>query len=218
MLPPDEGPADRSHYQSYKLRRIFYRQRPPLPGSEANETQEYRYIVMEMPWERVKTISALKASEVVRYKDILKTVPYNPARDAETFALVFNTILMTSPDPYRPITKEEAKIFGDGTFLTYAYGQPAGFAVLTHEKDEGTQENIGVIAGIGIMPKFRGRRFAIAFALGLLDWFKARGVSRLQCEVYEHNDVSHRFITSLGFSEVGEMFLGRDQAEAKRIS
>ena len=91
------------------------------------------------------------------------------------------------------------------------YHEPAGFAALTIE--DTPEGKIGVIAGIGVMPKFRGKKIALAIAKAVVDWFQKIGVKKLQCEVYENNDVSYRFISSFGFHKVAEMYLHKDITE-----
>lgn len=205
---------DRRNFQSFKLRHIFQRS----PDTVLNNTRArvdnsgYRYIIMELPWDRIPILLNMKKQEIEHLKNVLVVRPYSPEKDAEIFAKVFNTILITSPDPYRPITIEEAKIFSsNGTFLAFLYHEPAGFAALTIE--DTPEGKIGVIAGIGVMPKFRGKKIALAIAIAVVDWFQKIGVKKLQCEVYENNDVSYRFISSLGFHKVGEMYLDKDITE-----
>ena len=211
----DSKTNDRSGFQSFKLRRLFQKELPVKKGTDKNGDQTgYRYIIMELPIERVPIIYDIKEKEIKTQEHVLKVKPYNPENDseAETFAMVFNTILLTSPDPYRPMTLEDAKIFSaDGTFLAYLFGQPAGFAALTVENT--AVGKIGVIAGIGVMPKFRGKKVALALATTIVEWFNTKKVSKLQCEVYEYNDISYNFISSLGFHEVGEMYLNQDDVE-----
>jgi len=216
MVELDSKTNDRSGFQSFKLRRLFQKELPVKKGFDKKGVQSgYRYIIMELPIERVPIIYEIKEKEIKRQENVLKVKSYNPEDDneAETFAMIFNTVLLTSPDPYRPMTLEDAKIFSpDGTFLAYLYGQPAGFAALTVEDtDEG---NIGVIAGIGVMPKFRGKKVALALATTIIEWFsKKKNINKLQCEVYEYNDISYNFISSLGFHEVGEMYLNQETVE-----
>ncbi|MHA1990715.1 MAG: GNAT family N-acetyltransferase, partial [Candidatus Hodarchaeales archaeon] len=205
--------SDRSGFQSFKLRRLFQKELPVRKGKAIKDSPDgFRYIVMELPMDRVPVIYEIKEKEIKRMEKILKVKPYDPEKEAETFTLVFNTILLTSPDPYRNLLPDEAKIFSpDGTFLAYLYGEPAGFAALTVEETE--EGRIGVIAGIGVMPKFRGKKVALALATTIVEWFNKKQVSKLQCEVYEFNDISYNFISSLGFHEVGEMYLNQENVE-----
>ncbi|MFW9929380.1 MAG: GNAT family N-acetyltransferase [Candidatus Thorarchaeota archaeon] len=209
----DQKNSDRSSYQSFKLRRIFQKELP-IKSTQTEQVNKlgHRYIIMELPIERVPVIYKMKEKDIEKLVDVIKIKPYNPDKDAETFAFVFNTILMTSPDPYRPMSIEEAKIFSsNGTFLAFLYGQPAGFAALTIENTE--EGKVGVIAGIGVMPKFRGKKVALSLTKTILGWFSEMDVVKLQCEVYEFNEVSYNFISSLGFHEVGEMYLDSEISE-----
>ncbi|OLS26268.1 MAG: hypothetical protein HeimC3_10470 [Candidatus Heimdallarchaeota archaeon LC_3] len=215
LVELDSKKIDRSGFQSFKLRRLFQKKLPIENGiDKKGEQTGYRYLIMELPLERIPIIYEIKEKEIKRQEKVLKIKSYNPEDNSmtETFAMIFNTILLTSPDPYRPMTLEDAKIFSpDGTFLAYLYGQPAGFAALTVEDTE--EGKIGVIAGIGVMPKFRGKKVALALTTTIIEWFNKKNVKKLQCEVYEFNDISYNFISSLGFHEVGEMYLDQETVE-----
>lgn len=132
----------------------------------------------------------------------------NNPKDNELFTEIFNLVLLTSPDPYRPITMEEShNFFKEGTFLAFLYGRCVGYGVITVEEDTEVGK-IGVIAGIGVHPKFRRKKVAQRLAIELGKWFQSRpDLVKLQCEVYEQNLVSQQFISSFGFKIVGEIYI-----------
>ena len=68
-----------------------------------------------------------------------------------------------------------------------------GFVILCYE---GLNNEYGVIAGLGIEPRFHRR--GIGTALGIEAWkfFKQNNVKEIRCEVYYKNIVSLNFVKS----------------------
>jgi ribosomal protein S18 acetylase RimI-like enzyme len=186
------------------LQRMFQR--------EDLEPKKHKYYLMEIEPEKVKEIlNEFKSKEqkFSKLMNLVKVRPYNweDEKDQKMFTELFNLVLLSSPDPFRPLTQEEAaKYFKEGTFLAFLYGKCVGYGVLTIEKTD--QGKIGVIAGIGVHPKHRRKNIALKLALEMAQWFLDKGdLVKLQCEVYERNEVSYKFITSFGFKKVGEFYL-----------
>jgi len=172
-----------------------------------------KYYLMEITIDKVKSVIEHFEEENVKHPisllQLIKVREYDsedPA-DNELFTTLFNLVLMTSPDPYRPLTVSDAnKYFKEGTFLAFLYGQCVGYGVLTIENTE--IGKIGVIAGIGVHPKHRRKKIALKIALEMGKWFLQRSdLIALQCEVYHENITSQKFISSFGFRIVGEIFL-----------
>lgn len=198
-----------------KFERIIHRERTTqrLLQQLPPETS-HRYLVMELPLNKLRYLLSKKDELLGRshpsVTDVVHVRRYDPEKypeDPQTFADLFNLVLMTSPDPYRPLTVEEAfTYFKQGTFLAFLYGKPAGYGVVTIE--DTPEGRIGVIAGIGVHPKHRRKKVALTIAASIGEWFEERGdLLKLQCEVYERNHTSQAFISSLGFEVVGEMHL-----------
>ena len=107
---------------------------------------------------------------------------------------------MTSCTPYSPITLVTLKRiwnFDDTTILiARVYGTDGGFIILDLE---GPNKEFGIIAGLGVIPRFQ--RKGLGKILGMAAWnhFKKIGVKELRCEVYHENKASYDFISSLGF-------------------
>ncbi|MHA2362663.1 MAG: GNAT family N-acetyltransferase [Candidatus Hodarchaeales archaeon] len=192
-----------------KLRRIFKRKRKQqvLLQKEPPE-QGFRYLIMELPYEKIRELYKIKEQLIGNKKDLVQVrLLQADTEDSLIFKDLFNFVLMTSPDPYRPLTEGEArKFFKEGIFLAFLYGNPVGYGVITIENT--SKGKIGVIAGIGVHPRHRRKRVALTIAVAMGEWFLERkDLIKLQCEVYEKNQVSKLFISSLGFEIVGEMNL-----------
>ncbi|TFF90824.1 MAG: GNAT family N-acetyltransferase [Promethearchaeota archaeon] len=112
---------------------------------------------------------------------------------------------MTSSTPFSPIDLDSLKqIYSypeTEILIAKVYGNDAGFVILDYE---GPNNEIGVIAGLGVIPRFQ--RKGLGTVLGVAAWnhFKSHGVEELRCEVYVDNRVSYDFIYSLGFEPYEE--------------
>ena len=142
-----------------KLDRIIHRERAVQKALQKEDLgdKRHKYYLMEIPIEQVpfsiknfedKTTQSMRLA--YNSVTVRKYNNENP-KDNEEFTEIFNFVLLTSPDPYRPITLEEShKYFKEGTFLAFLYGMCVGYAVVTIEETE--IGKIGVIAGIGVHP------------------------------------------------------------------
>ena len=203
--------------QSYpKIGRLIHRERTVQKILQKNELgpQKHKYFLMEVPIEKVPDSIRdfeKRSTDITRLAyNAVRVRKYNAddPKDNALFTEIFNLVLLTSPDPYRPITLQESeKYFKEGTFLAFLYGKCVGYAVVTIENDPDVGK-IGVIAGIGVHPKFRRKKVAQKLAIEIGKWFLSRkDLKKLQCEVYEENVVSQQFISSFGFQIVGEIFI-----------
>jgi len=161
--------------------------------------KKYRYLVMKLPWDKVPDLLDKKKAELADhvYKKGLKFKQYDKVTDAHLFASLVNKIILTSPDPYRSLEMEDAFKFSEGTFIVYLHGQPIGFLVCTIEEENG--EKLGVIAGLGLLPRYRRRKIGMLICMKAAEYFEGKNVDALICDVYENNKPSYSLITSLGF-------------------
>ena len=109
---------------------------------------------------------------------------------------------LTSRTPFSAISVSSLKTICDypETIILIAkvYGSDAGFAILDCE---GENQEIGVIAGMGIIPRFQRKGLGTVIGMAAWTYFKNKGVQELRCEVYTGNTVSYQFIKSIGFKE-----------------
>ncbi|MFX0124103.1 MAG: GNAT family N-acetyltransferase [Candidatus Hodarchaeota archaeon] len=174
------------------------------------QDRKKRYVIVEAPITTVsyyltQRIEALqKASEpeslYIEELDVLQS------KKVHQFVKIFNLVLATSPDTFIPLSKEDAQqYFEHGTFIAIEYYKPIGYCTVTIEKRD--ESNIGIIAGIGVHPSCRGRNIALALIQKSLRYMIDKEVDMIQADIYEMNVPSLRLFSSLGFCEVGEMFL-----------
>ncbi|MHA1975043.1 MAG: GNAT family N-acetyltransferase [Candidatus Hodarchaeales archaeon] len=155
-----------------------------------------------------------KIKRIIEKDDFLKKVKirnFNHAKDADDFIRVYNRAFITAPDPYRSLTFEDIKNFDEkSTFVAVLYNRIVGFIFLTIEpliKSGMTVGKQGVIAGIGVDPRYRRRKIAFLLAAKAAEYFTENAVDELLCEVYFENKISYNFIRNFGFQNTGEIFL-----------
>jgi len=109
---------------------------------------------------------------------------------------------LTSQTPFSAISVSSLKTIWEDPetiiLIAKVYGSDAGFAILDFE---GENREIGVIAGMGILPRFQRKGLGTVIGMAAWNYFKNKGVKELRCEVYKGNTVSYQFIKSIGFKE-----------------
>jgi ribosomal protein S18 acetylase RimI-like enzyme len=160
------------------------------------------YIQMKLPVAMITPELEKNLQEKVE-RNILKAKVREASReDLESVMHIHNRSWMVSNTPFTPISIDSLEIINEypETIILVAkvYGEDAGFVILDFE---GESKDIGVIAGLGVLPRFQ--RKGLGTVLGMAAWryFKKKGVKSLKCEVYKENTVSYNFIKSLGFEE-----------------
>lgn len=122
--------------------------------------------------------------------------------DVDEFVDLYNRCFLASPDPFCPLTPEQAtKLDPDGIFVAKLGGTLAGFIACFVEKQSGS--NYGEITGIGVLPSRRRKGVATALIKSASKYFLDSGVDEVYCEVYEKNIPSQMLIGAYGFVEVG---------------
>lgn len=160
------------------------------------------YVHLKLPVEKIST----KFEEQIKndidhnYLDIYTRKA--KMEDLKSILFIYNKAWKELTDPHGSMTTESLeKIFhfqDVAIILANIYGMDVGFIILDFE---GAEREYGIIAGLGILPRFQ--RKGIGKALGMAAWryFKEKGVIELRCEVFIENKHSYEFIKSLGFEE-----------------
>lgn len=122
--------------------------------------------------------------------------------DVEEFVSLYNRCFLASPDPFCPLTPEQAEQLNpEGIFVAKLWGKLAGFIACFVEKQ--SDSNYGEITGIGVLPSRRRKGVATALIKRASKYFLDSGVDDVYCEVYEENLPSQMLIQAYGFVEVG---------------
>ena len=127
---------------------------------------------------------------------------------------IYNRAWLTSNTPFRPIEKDTLKkIFNDPEtifLVAKVYGIDGGFVILDFE---GENKEYGVIAGLGVLPRFQGKGLGTILGLAAWNYFKEKGLEELRCEVYKDNQKSYKFIKGLNFEEFGKKIYRKEDFE-----
>jgi len=163
------------------------------------------YIQMRLPVEKITPEYETEVNKKVEHNILRAKIREATEDDLENIMNIYNKAWMTSNTPFSRITVDSLKeIYKDPDIIVLiakVYGSDSGFIILDYE---GPNREYGVIAGLGILPRFQ--RKGLGTVLGLAGWkyFKERGIKELRCEVYIDNKASYNFIKSLGFEECGK--------------
>ncbi len=169
---------------------------------EEIEVTGMKYIQMKLPVEKITPEFEEKLRKRVEKNILRAKIREAKIEDLESVSHVYNRSWMTSSTPYSPLTADSLKQIYDYSetviLLANVFGTDAGFVILDFE---GTDNEIGVIAGLGVIPRFQGKGLGTVLGIASWDYFKKKGVKELICEVYTDNKVSYNFIKSLGFED-----------------
>jgi len=177
-------------------------------------TTGMKYIQMRLPIEKITKQFEDDIKKKIETNIYQAKIREATEKDLEIVTEIYNKAWLTSRTPFRPIEKETLKtIFHhpDTIFLiARVYGIDGGFVILDLE---GESKEYGIIAGLGIIPRFQ--RKGLGTVLGLASWsyLKEKGIKELRCEVYKDNQASYQFIKGLQFEEFGEKTYRKEDFE-----
>ena len=172
------------------------------------------YLQMRLPIEKIT-----KEFENTLMGKIEKNIYRANIREAELNDLsiitdIYNKSWLTSSTPFRPIKRETLnQIFNDQNtvfLIANVYSSDGGFVILDFE---GENNEYGVIAGMGVLPRFQGKGLGTILGMAAWNYFKEKGLKELRCEVYEDNKKSFNFIEGLNFKEFGRITYRKEDFE-----
>ena len=162
--------------------------------------KEKSYVIMKA--------ASKEALELVTERSLKKQAPEHvkvhrlKKEQIQAFVSLYNRCFIASPDPFCPLTIEEAKkLDTEGIFVAELWGTPSGF-IACFVENRGARP-YGEITGIGVLPHRRRKGVAASLIRAAADYFIGAGVDEIYCEVYEDNTPSKMLISTYGFREVG---------------
>ena len=165
-------------------------------------TTGLEYIQMKLPVSKITPEVEDKLREKVEHNILQAKIREANLEDLESVMYLYNRSWLVSSTPFRAITKETLRIiyeYPETLFLiAKAYGSDGAFVILDYE---GSNREYGIIAGLGVLPRFQRKGLGTVIGLAAWNYFKKKGVKELRCEVYKENKVSYDFIKSIGFVE-----------------
>jgi len=181
-----------------------FERRDRTEGDIENEllTKGLEYIQMKLPVDKITPEFESKITEKVKRNILRAKIREAKLEDLESVVALYNRSWMTSNTPYSPISANSLKIiykYPETLILVAkAYGPDAAFVILDYE---GPNKEYGIIAGLGVIPRFQRKGLGTVIGMAAWNYFKKHGVKELRCEVFKDNKVSHNFIKSIGFEE-----------------
>ena len=165
-------------------------------------TEGLEYIQMKLPVSAITPEVEENLRKKVEHNILHAKIREANIEDLESVMYLYNRSWLVSSTPFRAITKETLRIiyeYPDTLFLiAKAYGSDGAFVILDYE---GSSKEYGIIAGLGVLPRFQRKGLGTVIGLAAWNHFKEKGVKELRCEVYKENEVSYDFIKSIGFVE-----------------
>ena len=165
-------------------------------------TEGLEYIQMKLPVSAITPEVEENLKKKVEHNILQAKIREATIEDLESVMYLYNRSWLVSSTPFRAITKETLRIiyeYPDTLFLiAKAYGSDGAFVILDYE---GSSKENGIIAGLGVLPRFQRKGLGTVIGLAAWNHFKEKGVKELRCEVYKENKVSYDFIKSIGFVE-----------------
>ncbi len=169
------------------------------------EVESLEYIQMKLPVSDITSEFEEKLTKKVKSNILRAKIREANEEDLPSIKYLYDRSWLTSQTPFSAISVSSLKTIWEypETIILIAkvYGSDAGFAILDCE---GENQEIGVIAGMGIIPRFQRKGLGTVIGMAAWNYFKKKGIKELRCEVYKGNTVSYQFIKSIGFKEYGK--------------
>lgn len=165
-------------------------------------TTGMEYIQMKLPVAKITPEFEEMLTEKMEHNILRAKIREAKVEDLESVRALYNRSWMTSNTPYSSITLNSLTTIYEypETIILIArvYGTDAAFVILDCE---GPKNEYGIIAGLGVIPRFQRKGLGTVIGMAAWNYFKKKGVKELRCEVYKDNIVSYNFIKSIGFEE-----------------
>lgn len=165
-------------------------------------TTGMEYIQMKLPVAKITPEFEEMLTEKMEHNILRAKIREAKVEDLESVRALYNRSWMTSNTPYSSITLNSLTTIYEypETIILIArvYGTDAAFVILDCE---GPKNEYGIIAGLGVIPRFQRKGLGTVIGMAAWNYFKKKGIKELRCEVYKGNTVSYQFIKSIGFKE-----------------
>ncbi|NVM16293.1 MAG: GNAT family N-acetyltransferase [Candidatus Lokiarchaeota archaeon] len=208
------------HLKRKTLRTYFLHIEKDAQKGEVSELQKeileqgMVYLQMRLPINKITKDFENSLKEKIEHKIFHASIREATKEDLTSVQNIYNRAWLTSNTPFRPIEKDTLKkIFSDPDtvfLVAKVYGIDGGFVILDFE---GENNEYGVIAGLGVLPRFQGKGLGTILGLAAWNYFKKKGLEELRCEVYKDNQKSHNFIKGLNFEEFGKKIYRKEDFE-----
>jgi len=156
------------------------------------------YLQMRLPIEKITKEFVDTLRDKIERKIYSANIREAELKDLSIITDIYNKSWLTSSTPFRPIERGTLKqIFTNQNtvfLIAKVYGSNGGFIILDIE---GENNEYGVIAGLGVLPRFQGKGLGTILGMAAWNYFKEKGLKELRCEVYKDNQNSYSFVKGL---------------------
>ncbi len=122
--------------------------------------------------------------------------------DLKSIVNLYNLAWHSTSMPYHTLNENNLTVMMEDPDIVFLIAQidsiDSGFALIYYA---GQNNEIGVIAGLGVIPELQNKGLGTILGLAVWSYFKKRGVKELRCKVYKDNRISYSFIKGLKFEE-----------------
>lgn len=122
--------------------------------------------------------------------------------DIKSIVRLYKQAWHSTPMPYHTLNEQNLiEMMEDPNIvflIAYMDSTESGFALIYFS---GENDEVGVIAGLGVIPELQRKGLGTLLGLAAWEYFKERGVKELRCKVYKKNPISYSFIKGLKFKE-----------------
>ncbi|MEJ2277882.1 MAG: GNAT family N-acetyltransferase [Candidatus Lokiarchaeota archaeon] len=164
-----------------------------------------KYVQLKLPIKKITPEFEQEIKKRVKQNILNANIRLAKEGDLPNVMNLYNRSWITSHTPFSRIDLNSLKEIYNypetEILIAKVYGSDAGFVILDYE---GPNKDIGVIAGLGVIPRFQRKGLGTVLGVAAYNHFKTHNVKELRCEVYVDNKVSYDFITSLGFKPYDE--------------
>jgi ribosomal protein S18 acetylase RimI-like enzyme len=161
------------------------------------------YLLMRLPVSNITKEFENSLRNKIKNNNLDVQIRVAKENDIDNIMRIYNTAWYSSPMPFRTVSEEKfLKLFKNPNTIFLIANVDSiidcGF-ILIHF--EGIKKEIGVINGLGVLPKFQNKGLGTILAIAAWDYFKKNRVRELRCEVHKDSKIIYTFIKSLGFKE-----------------
>lgn len=161
------------------------------------------YIQMRLPVEKITQEFEDSLKEKIEHSVLHAEIREATKQDIEKIYKIYSKTWQSTSMPFRKVSHDTflkfQKHFNTIFLIARVHSIDGGF-ILIHF--EGKNNEIGVIYGFGVLPKFQHKGLGTILAMAAWNYFKERGVRELRCEVHKDNKIPYEFIKNLGFEEM----------------
>jgi len=134
------------------------------------------YLQMRLPIEKITKEFENTLKRKIEKKIYRANISEAELKDLSIVTDIYNKSWLTSSTPFRPIHKGTLKkIFNDQNtvfLIAKVYDSYGGFIILDFE---GENNEYGVIAGLGVLPRFQGKGLGTILGMAAWNYFKEKG-------------------------------------------